>query len=746
MDETRRTKVAILGGGCAALTTAYALTQPEHRGRYDVTVYQLGFRLGGKGASGRGPADRIEEHGLHIWMGFYENAFRLMRDCYAELGRDPNDCPIAGWRQAFTPAPIVGVTNRGPRGAWDPWIAHFPAGRGLPGDPLAQTTLDVRGYLERAVALLVELLRSAQAKTVAEAHAQNLSRGTGAPNLSYGTGVPWDSAAPGPSLPSPEDVVGAIERVLRFGQLATAAAIVEAVELLASALGAFFGGPSPDGRQGPVLGLLEAISAAARRQLDLLVGGDAELARVWEVADVILAILRGALRFNLAFDPRGFDAIDDYDYREWLRMNGASERSLDSGFIRGIYDLVFAYADGDVSRPALSAAVALRGAMRMFFTYRGALFWRMTAGMGDIVFAPLYEVLSRRGVKFEFFHRLTNLELARPEALAPGERPYVEKLHFDVQAEVADGRTKYEPLVTVNRVPCWPARPQYDQLADGARLEAEGIDFESPWETRVAGKRTLKVSEDFDLVVLGLGLGALPFVAKELIEAEPRWRAMVENVKTVATQAFQVWMREDMGALGWNVPNVSLSGYVEPFDTWADMSHLLPAESWGGRAKAIGYFCSVLANAPSPARIDPIVAETEHARVRQHAIDFLNRDVCALWPKAAAPGGGFRFELLVDAAEVKDAPPVANEAAFDRQYWTANVRPSDLYVLSAPGTSRHRISPLDRSFDNLTIAGDWTASGLASGCVESAVMSGLLAAHALCEHPPLEDIIGYDHP
>jgi hypothetical protein len=30
--------------------------------------------------------------------------------------------------------------------------------------------------------------------------------------------------------------------------------------------------------------------------------------------------------------------------------------------------------------------------------------------------------------------------------------------------------------------------------------------------------------------------------------------------------------------------------------------------------------------------------------------------------------------------------------------------------------------------------------------VEAAVMSGLLAAHALCGSPKLEDIIAYDHP
>ena len=46
---------------------------------------------GGSAARRVGPwrHDRIEEHGLHLWMGFYENAFRLMRECYAEAGRDP---------------------------------------------------------------------------------------------------------------------------------------------------------------------------------------------------------------------------------------------------------------------------------------------------------------------------------------------------------------------------------------------------------------------------------------------------------------------------------------------------------------------------------------------------------------------------------------------------------------------------------------------------------------------------------
>ena len=42
----------------------------------------------------------------------------------------------------------------------------------------------------------------------------------------------------------------------------------------------------------------------------------------------------------------------------------------------------------------------------------------MTAGMGDVVMAPLYQALRKRGVQFEFFHRVDALHLdARPRPL-----------------------------------------------------------------------------------------------------------------------------------------------------------------------------------------------------------------------------------------------------------------------------------------------------------------------------------------
>lgn len=719
--QDRPSRVAVIGGGCASMAAAFELTRPELGGKYEVTVYQIGHRLGGKGASGRGASGRIEEHGLHLWLGFYENAFRLMRESYAEAARDPGTCPMATFESAFAPDPNVAVAERLRSGAWLPWVATFPPASGMPGEPAHTVKLfSVREYLSRAVRLVISLVRSAH----------------------EGTSHPDEAGA----AQGPEGPWQAIDRVLRYGALATATALREALELLLLALGTFM-----PRSENVVLRLIDAIGEATRKQLATLVEADRELHRVYGVVDLVLAILRGCVRFGLAFDPRGFDAINDYDWRAWLGENGASEASLDSAFVRGIYDLVFAYEDGDTSRPSLAAGVALRGAMRMFFTYKGALFWKMQAGMGDVVFAPLYEVLKKRGVRFEFFHKLTNVGLGGERqggghgGDASGDGRHVAALDFEVQA-VTRSRREYQPLVDVGGVPCWPSVPDYSQLATGERLKKEARDLESPWEAEHVAKKTLRVGKDFDFVVLGVSIGAVPYVCKEILAEDARWRRMVRNVRAVNTQAFQLWLREDMNALGWDQPQTNLSGFVEPFDTWADMSHLVRAEAWSRPPQAIAYFCSVLPERKG--EVDEAEAKAAYEEVRRNAVGFLTRDVAHLWPKAVTGAGDFRWEVLADAGEGKrgGGRKKAGEARFETQFWTANVRPSDRYVLSLPGTIADRISPLDMTYDNLTIAGDWTASGLCSGCVESAVMSGMLAAHAIAKVPALEDIVGYDHP
>jgi uncharacterized protein with NAD-binding domain and iron-sulfur cluster len=699
----RPDRVAIVGGGCAALAAAWELTSPALAGRYEITVYQMGWRLGGKGASGRGRHGRIEEHGLHLWMGHYDNAFRMMRECYEELAR-PSSTPFATWRDAFVPDPYVGLADRDVDGAWRRLMAYFPPLDGLPGDPrsasMPRTVVD---YLARSVRLLVALVESAARVP----HTRN------------------------PRRPEPADLRKSAARFVRYGQVVTLTAAVQALHTLDAILDALPGFPNTLLDE-----FVESLCDATGALIGPLLDEDPESQYLWEVIDIVLAQIRGTVRDGLLTDPRGFDAINDVDSRAWLQAHGAAPRSVDSAFMRGLYDLAFAYEDGDPERPGMAAGQGLRGGTRMFFDYRGALFWKMQAGMGDVVFAPLYEVLKRRGVRFEFFHKLTNVGLSPDEA-----EPHVATLAFDVQAICRDG--EYSPLVDVRGLPCWPAEPLFDQLDHGAALRAQGAEFESAWDDTRAATRTLEVGTDFDFVVLGVSLGTIPLVCREVLASDRRWRDMVEHVKTVPTQCFQVWLDATLGELGWTEDPPNLSAFVEPFDTWADMSHLAAAENWPRPPASIGYFCNVLPCTPLTAEdlADPDYPARHHASVRANAIRFLDRDIVELWPKAAREGV-FRWGLVNHG----DSDRGELGHPFDSQFWTANVNPSDRYVLSLPGTIRYRISPLDETYDNLTIAGDWTDCGFNFGCVEAAVMSGRLASHALSQYPRLEDIDGYDHP
>jgi uncharacterized protein with NAD-binding domain and iron-sulfur cluster len=393
----------------------------------------------------------------------------------------------------------------------------------------------------------------------------------------------------------------------------------------------------------------------------------------------------------------------------------------------------------------------------------------MRAGMGDVVFAPFYEVLRRRGVRFEFFHRLERIRIAGGGR--GGGAPHVAALEMDVQARVKSGKP-YAPLVDVKGLPCWPSSPRWEQLVDGHRLRRGGVDFESRWDRRRVGKKSLTVSRDFDFALLAVGLGEVAHVCRDLVEHDLRWRRMVTEVKSVPTQAFQLWLRAEMSELGWKGEPTNISGFVEPFDTWADMRQLIPREAFTQPVSSIAYFCSVLPDAAGAREAaSPDYPRARHDEVRRNAIAFLDRDVRHLWPNAHREEGGFRWDLLVDPSPSPSPSPspapsagrdagrgraarashrggrgAADSARFDSQFWTANVNPSDRYSLSLPGTLRHRISPLDRTYDNFTIAGDWTDCGFNEGCVEAAVMSGRLAAHALAGWPALSDIVGFDHP
>jgi len=153
----RKRRIVILGGGAGALSAAFGLTNyPGWREQYEVAVYQLGWRLGGKGASGRNRdvAQRIEEHGLHVWMGHYENAFRMIRAVYGELGR-PRGTPLATWDEAFQKHSFITLAERTATG-WEPWQLDFPTNSDEPGD--GRELPSVAAYLEMGLRGVLSLL------------------------------------------------------------------------------------------------------------------------------------------------------------------------------------------------------------------------------------------------------------------------------------------------------------------------------------------------------------------------------------------------------------------------------------------------------------------------------------------------------------------------------------------------------------------------------------------------------------
>jgi uncharacterized protein with NAD-binding domain and iron-sulfur cluster len=685
------------------------LSQAGWRDRYEsITVYQQGWRLGGKGASGRGVNGRIEEHGLHIWMGFYLNAFRMMGDCYDELGR------LKGHAEGMPPriqdqfrrASAFEIMEERPEG-WLRWAASFPEYQENPWDPGA-TVESPWQVLIRALELAREFARSAHDDAPPASLFQSLASGLAGLNT----------------------IVNQAELWLTRNLDAHPVAIAERALAFAKSLS-----PDPDSHSrdehGVLRNMLEATMASAekRRPVTSLLSDEGR--RELYLSEIMLACCLGAVRDGVL--THGFEAIDGLDFAEWLRRNGASAEAVASPIITSLYDLGFAYKSGDPAQPRASAAAMLRGTARLFFTYRGAIAHKMSAGMGDVIFSPMYEVLSERGVDFRFFHRITNVRLSH-------DGRSVAAIDLERQVDLAEGRDSYSPLIAVKGRRCWPNAPLKDQLRDVDRLSPDDVEsFWSQWPP--AGLVSLRAGEDFDQVVLAIPVGAHQYICKQLIETNPRWARMVSGLETIYTQAFQLWLSESIDDLGSGGPPCTIGNYREPFDTCADMRQIIGSEDWpDASVRGIAYFCNAMPTPAGPA--DPRQADVPAkaaATVKATVVRYLQREMAELWPRAVERyPTSFKWGLLVgDESAV-------GPARIDTQFWRANIDPSERYVLALPGTSACRLAPGGSGYDNLFLAGDWTQCGLNSGCVESAVISGMLAANAMNGVPPGQNILGRD--
>ena len=696
-----------------AMSAAFALSEIDPNGeRYEVTVYQQGWRLGGKTASGRNAAmgQRIEEHGLHIWAGFYINAFTMMRVVMRRLARPPGT-KLATLSDMFARQNTIHYAQLRD-GDWLDWPFWFQPDC----DPALFPGKDGLWDPDPVMPSLIELL-------------SRLIAFVGATHRIYAAYWQGDHQfeATQVVLQLAPDVQAALPRPPP-SEATCGHALLDLAHDFARQCACAAGDARSVAERG-LTGLLGAYRSLARDNYTCQTL-PIEIERAFLLGDLAARMVLGIVLENCLSD--GLIAIDRYEVREFLQYDGALDPEKEKPIISAVYDYTFGFDRGSRATPSMSACCAVQGLMRLAMTYHGAFFFKATAGFGDTLFTPIYELLTRRGVRFRFFHQVTALEPAQ-------DGTSIGAILVNEQAALRDGLEAYQPLVPVGGIGCWPSAPLWDQLANGGTLQAADVDFEAGANPPPpAAKLRLLRGQDFDHIVLGIPVDALGSICSGLQheatnpERATAWSNMVGHLRTVRTQALQLWLTKEVHTLGgpFVVPgqfkDTGAMGPVvincqPPLDTFADMSQILPAEDWPADGpKAVAYFCAVMSDdaaADDPSAADLAVRASSQAWI----ISWLH----TLWP-VIGKDDTFDWTILYSPGEL------TGPARLDDQYWRANISPGQRYVLSLPGTLQYRMAPGGSGYANLFLAGDWTrVPEINAGCVEVAVMSGLLAASAL---------------
>ena len=731
-----KTKIAVIGGGLGAMSAIYHIMQlPNATERYDITLYQTGWRLGGKGGSGvnakRGY--RIEEHGIHFWFGFYENGFRMMREAYQALNRPPG-APLATFDDAFKGQPTMDFTQF-INNEWTDWQIPFPKLPGQVGDghfPTPEQLFEV-GFHWLADEFRQYMLTYRETRLHKLLHL-------------------FDHTLARPRHDGPLELsIRALEQTLEHSAMN---AVERHLRVVGSLLAAQLSRPENHtiNRLEELVQLLQNVLQWVNKLIGHLIDDDPELMRIWCALDFGTAVTLGMIQDGvMQFTDGGkitFDVsrINQYDFVEWLVLHGANQQLIyNFPAVKSMYDGPFAFFRGFVSTPNVEAGTALNIFLRLAFTCKENVMFRMQAGMGDTVFSPVYEwcrTFYPDNVHFEFFSRVTNLKLAPPK---PDEPIVVSQsvvaIEIERQVRLAKGRTHYDPLINVRGLCCWPSEPLYDQLDLTSEqidylqeLHAKKIGLESDWTPWTGTVETKTIGEDFDQVLIAASLSSLPLICPELIGANPKWAAMLDQVGTVQTQAFQLWLKKTPAELGVSSQRV-VSCYVEPLDTFAVMNQALKREDWSDlppeeRPKCVVYVCGAM---PDSQNIPPPNLNYFPGSQWQKAFDsaqaYVLQNLQHLVPGAFDQNNQFDWNLLTAPADWH------GPQRLQYQYFRANIDTSERYVYALKGTSQYRLGADESGFKNVYLTGDWIQNGMNIGFVEGAVISGIKAAQAITGEP-----------
>jgi len=717
----RKEKVVILGGGPSALAAAYYLARQVDR--YEVEVYSLGWRLGGKCAAGRNGTrdDRIEEHGLHAFVGFYENGIRTMREAWddaglqIEVGHSPynyadGEGPVAG---ALIGCEDVGVFQKW-KGDWRYFATPQTFNGKIPGevpeggeDPEPNLGNFMSSALRRVVQDTEVLLRHGRTEeTRFEAEKE--------PTL-------WQSI-----VADVKEFVDLETKELRHGLDALVSYVEQlAVDAIADQI-----------ERGTVLfsiiaKVLEMVRSALKTVLEDFMDDEPEVYFVWQGLDILLTALVGLIRAKTVH----FDALDGHDFRQWLLDNGLDERNRDAAAITQVYETLFAH--GETPTPdQLAAGVGLRWFVLVSFLYKGYPAYFFKYSCPQTMVTPYYLALQRFGAKVHFFHQVTDLVIE-----GSGDDRRLAGVKMQVQATTKDG-TPYDPFVRVQgnppSLPAWPTEPLYDKLNEGQTLKDRDINLESPWSGwEGAGETILELGRDFDHCILGIPVSVFPAIAKQLTETSspshaPQWRSMVEGMKVIQTISAQLWFQQPMNELTTN-PYGMLTSYALPEPSLGDFSHLLQWEPRGNTddgPHCLSYHTgslTAITTAEGYPSANPDYPAQELAQWRNTFAQWLSENYQGIFERIPS------YEDMLSKLSAPDGSQ--GEARLDAQYFNISVHPSDHYVLSQPNAIALRLGQTESWVQGLVLCGDWTRTDLNCGCVEASTQSGMLASRALSNEP-----------
>jgi len=668
-----KVRIAILGSGPAALATAYELTRrPDFEERFEIDIYAMGWRLGGKCASSRGePRGRNEEHGLHILGGFYHACFEQLHDVYREWQNVSQGTAIA-YADAFFPHQTFTLLQRD-LDRWRPVRVKMPDRDGIPG--IDADNLSAVGLLER----FLRLLRLGGDKLIDHFHsladAEMMTDGDG----SHGSKRAEIAAETASTLISAYDIIESYADALQGDEYNR------------------FSPPDSSNVEAAISEIMVILDSEwpQLRNLDWL--GALQLG---------LSIANGILSDKVLV--RGFDAINDVEASAWLKKHGATERALRSILFKAGYHYAFGYPGGDALNPNIAAGAGMRGLIRMVAGYHQSVFMHMRGGMGEIFVTPYFEVLRHRGVNFHFFHMT--------EELIPGDDGTIDKIVLRRQVRLADETIPYDPIVeyTPRGMPSrnvWPSQAQDDQLHDDDKHVPRQHDLESWYDSQRIGESiVLQRGECFDICVLAIPVGTVVETTKQLAVQSPRWRKMLETASTTPTIGVQIWHEQERGTFGGYSHDELMTGFHLPMDTWCDMSQLLELEQPDNRIGALSYFCG---SVPRLRSSPPTDRGAERRRGEAIASAWLNDHAAAAFPSLGSVNGEY------------------NQAAEVDRFVSMNSDPATTYVTTPVGNPQHRIRPDETGFANLFLAGDWTRNNFDMGAVECAVLSAKLCARAI---------------